>query len=110
MLEEPVFLILASVVIFGERLIESLTPLANPLIGWLSKVTKLQHDYLMMWFSWLIIGVFVYMTGINLFISYFTSALFGRVVTCLVGAGGSNLLHDIWSQKINTSSTFRTHQ
>ena len=45
--------------------------------------------------SWILAGVFVWFTGVNLFASFIPNALIGQILTAIVAGGGSNLLHDL---------------
>jgi len=39
--------------------------------------------------------VFVWLTGVNLFVAYIPNALVGKILTAVVAGGGANLLHDL---------------
>ena len=49
----------------------------------------------LMFVSWALSGVFVWLTGVNLFAAYIPNALVGKVLTAVVAGGGANLLHDL---------------
>jgi hypothetical protein len=55
---------------------------------------KLDHFWLM-FVAWIISGVFVWLTGVNLFAPYIPNALIGQILTAIVAGGGGNLLHDL---------------
>ena len=55
---------------------------------------KLDHFWLM-FVAWIISGVFVWLTGVNLFAPYIPDALIGQILTAVVAGGGGNLLHDL---------------
>lgn len=42
-------------------------------------------------------GVIVFLSGVNLFAAYMPDPLVGRVLTAIVGGGGSNLLYDTFN-------------
>ena len=49
----------------------------------------------LMFVSWALSGVFVWLTGVNLFAAYIPNALVGQILTAIVAGGGANLLHDL---------------
>jgi len=55
---------------------------------------ELDHFWLM-FVAWVISGVFVWLTGVNLFAPYIPNALIGQILTAVVAGGGGNLLHDL---------------
>lgn len=55
---------------------------------------NLDHFWLM-FVSWVLAGVLVWLSGINLFAAYFPSVLVGKILTAIVAGGGGNLLHDL---------------
>ena len=55
---------------------------------------ELDHFWLM-FVAWAISGVFVWLTGVNLFAPYIPNALIGQILTAIVAGGGGNLLHDL---------------
>jgi len=55
---------------------------------------ELDHFWLM-FVAWIISGVFVWLTGVNLFAPYIPNALIGQILTAVVAGGGGNLLHDL---------------
>ena len=55
---------------------------------------ELDHFWLM-FVAWIISGVFVWLTGVNLFAPYIPNALIGQILTAIVAGGGGNLLHDL---------------
>ena len=72
--------------------------LANRLVAAL--VTPLFDKYgwekiWLMYPAWILAGVFVWFTGVNLFAAYIPNELIGKVLTAIVAGGGSNLLHDL---------------
>jgi len=72
--------------------------LANRLVAML--VTPLFDKYgwdkfWLMYPAWILAGVFVWLTGVNLFAPYIPDALVGQILTAIVAGGGANLLHDL---------------
>ena len=72
--------------------------LANRLVAML--VTPIFEKYSLdkFWLAypaWILAGVFVWFTGVNLFASFIPNALIGQILTAIVAGGGSNLLHDL---------------
>ncbi len=51
--------------------------------------------FFLMFVSWAISGVLVWLTGVNLFAPYIPNALIGQVLTSICAGGGANLLHDL---------------
>ena len=45
--------------------------------------------------AWILSGVFVWLTEVNLFAAFIPNALIGQILTAIVAGGGSNLLHDL---------------
>mgnify|MGYP001412599830 CR=1 FL=1 len=75
--------------------------LANRLVAAL--VTPVFEKYSLdkfwlMFVSWAIAGVLVWLSGVNLFVAYFPNPLIGQALTAVVAGGGSNLLHDLSDQ------------
>ena len=72
--------------------------LANRLVAML--VTPLFDKYgwdkfWLMYPAWILSGVLVWLTGVNLFAAYIPNVLVGQILTAIVAGGGSNLLHDL---------------
>jgi hypothetical protein len=49
--------------------------------------------------SWILGGLIVYASGINLFGPFIPDPIVGKLLTAAVGGGGANLLHDIFDPK-----------
>ena len=78
--------------------------LANRLVAML--VTPIFDKYSLdkFWLAypaWILSGVFVWFTGVNLFASFIPNALIGQILTAIVAGGGSNLLHDLTDKPNN---------
>jgi len=72
--------------------------LANRLVAAL--VTPIFEKYSLdkfwlMYPSWILSGVFVWFTGLNLFAPFIPNALIGQILTAVVAGGGANMLHDL---------------
>lgn len=72
--------------------------LANRLVAAL--ITPLFEKYnldkfWLMYPSWILSGVFVWFTGLNLFAPFIPNALIGQILTAVVAGGGANMLHDL---------------
>ena len=79
------------------------TVLANRLVAAL--ITPIFDKYnldkfWLMFVSWVICGLLVWFSGINLFSTYFASPLIGQILTAIVAGGGSNILHDLIDQPL----------
>ena len=73
--------------VLANRLVEMLiTPLFDK-YGW--------DKFWLMYPSWILSGVFVWLSGVNLFTAYIPDVLIGKILTAVVAGGGSNLLHDL---------------
>ena len=83
--------------------------LANRLVAAL--VTPIFEKYSLdkfwlMYPSWILSGVFVWFTGLNLFAPFIPNALIGQILTAIVAGGGSNLLHDLTDKPDNLIAVF----
>ena len=79
--------IVIGMMVLANRLVAALiTPIFDK-YGW--------DKFWLMFVSWALSGVFVWLTGVNLFVAYIPNALVGKVLTAVVAGGGANLLHDL---------------
>lgn len=79
--------IVIGMMVLANRLVAALiTPIFDK-YGW--------DKFWLMFVSWAIAGVLVWLSGVNLFAAYFPSVLVGKVLTAIVAGGGGNLLHDL---------------
>jgi len=72
--------------------------LANRLVAMLVTPIFEKYGWDKFWLAypaWILAGVFVWFTGVNLFASFIPNALIGQILTAIVAGGGSNLLHDL---------------
>jgi len=82
--------IVIGMMVLANRLVDALvTPLFDK-YGW--------DHFSLMYVAWIISGVFVWLTGVNLFAPYIPNELIGQILTAIVAGGGGNLLHDITDQ------------
>ena len=78
--------------------------LANRLVAMLVTPIFDKYGWDKFWLAypaWVLAGVFVWLTGVNLFATAIPNALIGQILTAIVAGGGSNLLHDL-TDKPNT--------
>lgn len=73
--------------VLANRLVAALITPVFDKYGW--------DKFWLMFVSWAIAGVLVWLADINLFAAYFPSDLVGKILTAIVAGGGSNLLHDL---------------
>lgn len=72
--------------------------LANRLVAAL--VTPIFEKYnldkfWLMYIAWIVAGLLVWPTGVNIFGDVISNQIIGQVLTIVVAGGGSNLLHDL---------------
>jgi hypothetical protein len=53
------------------------------------------EKFWLMYVSWVLAGVLVFLADANLFEAYIANPLIGKVLTAVVAGGGGNLLHDL---------------
>ena len=56
--------------------------------------------------AWILAGVFVWLTEVNLFAAFIPNQLIGQILTAIVAGGGSNLLHDLTDKQDNLIAVF----
>ena len=79
--------IVFGMMVLANRLVAALvTPLFDK-YGW--------DKFWLMYPAWVLAGVLVWLTGVNLFAAYIPNELIGKILTAIVAGGGSNLLHDL---------------
>lgn len=49
----------------------------------------------LMYIAWIVSGIFVWFSEVNLFTGIISSDVVGQIVTAIVAGGGANLLHDL---------------
>lgn len=49
--------------------------------------------------AWVVSGLLVWLTGINLFAAYIPYDIVGKILTAVVAGGGANILHDLSDQQ-----------
>jgi len=84
--------IVIGMMLLANRLVAALvTPLFDK-YGW--------DHFSLMYVAWMISGVFVWLTGVNLFAPYIPNELIGQILTAIVAGGGANILFDLTDQGI----------
>ena len=91
--------VVLSLTMVGERLVEVIKPVFRPLIDWLTRILKCEDDYIEMLFSIVVVGLVAAASGVNLFSDTIPNEVIGRIITAVACAGGSNVLHDLWPSK-----------
>lgn len=56
------------------------------------------EKFWLMYVSWVLAGVLVFLADANLFEAYIANPMIGKVLTAVVAGGGANLLHDLTDQ------------
>ena len=56
----------------------------------------------LMYVAWVLAGVLVAFTQLNLFVAFIPNPLIGMILTAVVAGGGANLLHDLTDSPPNT--------
>ena len=83
--------------------------LANRLVAMLVTPIFDKYELDKFWLAypaWILAGVFVWFTGVNLFASFIPNQLIGQILTAIVAGGGSNLLHDLTDKPDNLIAVF----
>jgi hypothetical protein len=74
--------------VVANRLVEALiTPIFDKR-GW--------DKFWLMYVSWVIGGLIVWASGVNLLAEWMPSALVGQILTAVIAGGGANLIHDVF--------------
>lgn len=82
--------VVIGMMVLANRLVEMLvTPLFDK-YNW--------DKFWLMYPAWILSGVLVLVTGLNLFGAYIPNELIGKILTAIVAGGGANLLHDLTDQ------------
>jgi len=85
--EPEVLAIVIGFMVLANRLIAALvTPLFEK-YNW--------DKYWLMYASWVLSGILVWLAGVNLFAAFIPGELIGKILTAVVAGGGANLLHDL---------------
>lgn len=83
--------------------------LANRLVAMLITPLWDKYGWDKFWLAypaWILSGVFVWFTGLNLFAALIPNELIGKVLTAVVAGGGANLLHDLTDKPDNLAAVF----
>ena len=90
--------VVIGMMVLANRLVAALvTPLFDK-YGW--------DKFWLMYPAWILAGVLVWLTGVNLFAAYIPNELIGKILTAIVAGGGSNLLHDLTDKPDNLAAVF----
>jgi len=90
--------VVIGMMVLANRLVAALvTPLFDK-YGW--------DKFWLMYPAWVLAGVFVWFTGLNLFAAFIPNELIGKILTAIVAGGGSNLLHDLTDKPDNLAAVF----
>lgn len=66
---------------------------------------KLKWDkFWLMYVSWIVAGVVVALSGVNLFGAYIPNSVVGQILTALVAGGGANFIADLFNQPAKSLS------
>ena len=85
--------VVVGMMVLANRLVEMLvTPLFDK-YGW--------DKFWLMYPAWILSGVFVWVTGVNLFAAFIPDPLIGKILTAIVAGGGANLLYDLTDKSIS---------
>jgi hypothetical protein len=77
--------------VVANRLIEALVV---PVFG------KYNLDtFWLLYVSWLVSGVLVWLSGVNLFVGYLPNLAIGQVLTAVVCGGGANFINDLFDSR-----------
>jgi len=92
--------VVIGMMVLANRLVAALvTPLFDK-YGW--------DKFWLMYPAWVLAGVFVWFTGLNLFATFIPNELIGKILTAIVAGGGSNLLHDLTDKPDDLLAIFNT--
>ena len=90
--------VVIGMMVLANRLVAALvTPIFDK-YGW--------DKFWLMYPAWILAGVFVWFTGLNLFATFIPNELIGKILTAIVAGGGSNLLHDLTDKPSNLIAVF----
>lgn len=79
--------------------------LANRLVEMLIKPLFEKYGldkFWLMYVAWVLAGVLVAFTQLNLFAAFIPNPLVGMILTAVVAGGGANILHDLTDSPRNT--------
>lgn len=87
-----VIAVVIGLMVLANRLVEALiTPIFD----------KYELDkFWLLYVAWIVSGLFVWLTGVNLFESYMPVPIIGQILTAVVAGGGANLLHNLSDNKL----------
>lgn len=87
MFEESIIIMVGSLVALVNALVEAgITPIFD----------KYNLDkFWIMYISWVLAAVLVFLAGLNIFDGIIASQLVGQILTAIIGGRGANILHDL---------------
>ena len=53
----------------------------------------------LLYVAWLVAGLLVLLSGVNLFAAYLPSPIAGQILTAIIAGGGANLIADLFSPR-----------
>lgn len=59
----------------------------------------------LLYVAWLVAGLLVLLSGVNLFAAYLSSPIAGQILTAVVAGGGANFIADLFNNRGTTSKT-----
>lgn len=83
-------------------LLLGISTLANAIVAAIVKpiFEKYSWDaFWIMYISWVVAGVLVFLANVNLFVGVFESPLVGLIVTSVIAGRAANIIHDLSNQK-----------
>ena len=83
--------------VVANRLVEGLIVPLFDHFGW--------DKFALLYVSWIVAGLIVLASGVNLFGAYLPSPVLGQVLTALVAGGGANFIADLFNNAPRPSST-----
>lgn len=87
MFNQEILAVVIGLMVLSNRLVEALiTPIFDK-FGW--------DKFWIMYIAWVVSGLFVVPTQLNLFADIMPNILIGQILTAIVAGGGANLLHNL---------------
>jgi len=86
-LDAELVAIIGGLVILVNRLVEGfITPIFDK-FGW--------DKFWLLYIAWVLAGIIVFLTGLNLFADLIPNPLIGQIFTAVIAGGGANITHNI---------------
>ena len=90
--------VVIGMMVLANRLVAALVTTLFDKYGW--------DKFWLMYPAWIVAGVFVWYTGLNLYATFIPNELIGKILTAIVAGGSSNLLHDLTDKPDNLMAVF----